>query len=271
MPKKNDFIIELKNVARIYQMDEVEVPALRNVSLKVKRGEFLSIVGKSGSGKSTLVNQVGCIDTPTRGEIYLDGENIADMSESELAQIRGRKVGFIFQTFNLMPTMTVYENVSMPLVFQGVSLEETKKRIDKVLELVQLSNRRDHKPGELSGGERQRVAIGRALANNPEVILADEPTGNLDSKTGKQIMDFIIDLNQNNDVTIIIVTHDEDLAKLAERTIVLFDGLIVDEKINTEKDRQEAVKRLEDEIKTKEKWEKEMNNNKDNSKIEVRK
>ncbi|MBN2101280.1 MAG: ABC transporter ATP-binding protein [Candidatus Aenigmarchaeota archaeon] len=264
--QKNDYIIELKNVGRTYQLDEVEVTALRSITLKVKRGEFLSIVGKSGSGKSTMVNQIGCIDTPTKGDIYLDGENIADMSESELAQVRGRKIGFIFQTFNLMPTLSVYENVSMPLVFQGVSLSETKERIEKVLKLVQLDHRRDHKPGELSGGERQRVAIARALANNPEVILADEPTGNLDSKTGKQIIEFLIELNQKNNVTVIMVTHDDDLAKLADRTVVLFDGLIVDEKINTEKDKNGAIRKLEEAIKIKMEWEEKINN-KDNSEV----
>lgn len=246
--KRNDIIIELRDVAKIYQMDEVEVTALKKVSLKVRKGEFVSIVGKSGSGKSTLVNQIGCVDTPTRGDVFLDGENIAEMSESELAQIRGRKIGFIFQTFNLMPTLNVFENVALPLVFQGVPNDEINQRIDEVLKLVDLYDRKGHKPGELSGGQRQRVAIGRALANNPEVILADEPTGNLDSKTGKQIMDFLVNLNEEKNVTIIMVTHDEDLAKLAERTITLADGLIINEKKNTEKERKDTIKKMEKEI-----------------------
>ncbi|NOX71279.1 MAG: ABC transporter ATP-binding protein, partial [Candidatus Micrarchaeota archaeon] len=226
------------------------------VSLKVKRGEFLAVVGKSGSGKSTLVNQIGCIDTPTSGHVYLDGEDIAEMSESELAQVRGRKIGFVFQTFNLMPTLTVYENVILPLIFQGMTESQMKERVDEVLKLVQLENRKEHKPGELSGGQRQRVAIARALANNPEVILADEPTGNLDSKTGKQIMDFLFGLNKEKGVTIILVTHDHDLALLAERTVVLSDGKIVKEITNSEDDRKKALKMLEKEITIKHEWDK---------------
>ena len=240
-------IIELKDVKKIYVMGDSEVRALNGVSLKVRRGEFVSIVGKSGSGKSTLVNQVGCLDTPTEGSVYLDGEDIAHMAESELAQVRGRKIGFIFQTFNLMPTLNVRENVSLPMVFQGVDADDVDKNVDRVLGLVDLADRADHKPAELSGGQRQRVAIARALVNRQQVILADEPTGNLDSKTGKQIMDFLIDLHENEGVTIIMVTHDDDLARLAERTIVLADGIIVSEVMHTPKERAAALEKLEKE------------------------
>jgi len=247
---KNDFIIELRDVKKIYRMGNVFVNALNGVSLKVKRGEFLSVVGKSGSGKSTLVNQIGCIDTPTDGHVYLDGEDIANMSESELAQIRGRKIGFVFQVFNLMPTLTVYENVTLPLIFQGISQSEMDRRVGEVLKLVDLTDRKSHKPGELSGGQRQRVAIARALINNPEVVLADEPTGNLDSKTGNEIMDFLYKLNRRKEVTVILVTHDHDLAKLAERTVVLSDGKIIKEKKNAEKAREAVLREMEHEIRS---------------------
>ncbi|HLP79346.1 MAG TPA: ABC transporter ATP-binding protein [Acidobacteriota bacterium] len=246
-----DIIIELQDVKKIYKMGDVEVRALNGVSLKVKKGEFVSIVGKSGSGKSTLVNQVGCLDTPTFGKVMLDGDDIAKMSESELAQVRGMKIGFIFQTFNLMPTLSVWENVTLPMIFQDISSEKLEKSAKKVLELVQLSDRIDHKPAELSGGQRQRVAIARALINDPEVILADEPTGNLDSKTGKQIMDFLLELNKKHGVTIIMVTHDDDLAKWAERTVVLSDGKIVSEVKHSEAERRAAVKKIEDEVSAK--------------------
>ena len=247
---KNDFIIELRDVKKIYRMGNVFVNALNGVSLKVKRGEFLSVVGKSGSGKSTLVNQIGCIDTPTDGHVYLDGEDIANMSESELAQIRGRKIGFVFQVFNLMPTLTVYENVTLPLIFQGISQSEMDRRVGEVLKLVDLTDRKSHKPGELSGGQRQRVAIARALINNPEVVLADEPTGNLDSKTGNEIMDFLYKLNRRKEVTVILVTHDHDLAKLAERTVVLSDGKIIKETKNAEKAREAVLREMEHEIRS---------------------
>lgn len=238
-------IIELIDVKKIYKMGKSEVRALDGVTLSVKKGEFVSIVGKSGSGKSTLVNQVGCLDTPTSGKVLLDGQDIAKMSESKLAQVRGRKIGFIFQTFNLMPTLTVSENVALPMSFQDISQEKIKKNVSSVLELVDLTDRANHKPGELSGGQRQRVAIARALGNNPEVVLADEPTGNLDTKTGKQIMEFLMDLHKNKKVTIIMVTHDDDLAMCAERTITLSDGKIIKETKHSEKERMKAFKLFE--------------------------
>jgi putative ABC transport system ATP-binding protein len=245
------YIIELKDVKKFYDMGHTQVRALNGVSIQVKKGEFLSIVGKSGSGKSTLVNQVGCLDTPTFGQVLLDGINIAELSESGLAQIRGKKIGFIFQTFNLMPTLSVYENIALPMVFQGVDDAIIEKQLTKVLALVELTDRADHKPSELSGGQRQRVAIARALANNPEVILADEPTGNLDSKTGKQIMDFLLKLNTQNNVTIIMVTHDDDLAKWAQRTIVLSDGVVVKEQTHSQSVRDEAVRKIAQEVEQK--------------------
>jgi ABC-type lipoprotein export system ATPase subunit len=239
--KRPDAIIELRNVRRTYKMGDSEVHALKDVSLVVKRGEFLSIVGKSGSGKSTLVNQVGCLDTPSSGKVLLDGQDISHLSESDLAQIRGQKIGFIFQTFNLMPTLSVWENIALPMSFQGKTDDEITQNVQKVIDLVGLTDRVDHKPGELSGGQRQRVAVARALANEPEVILADEPTGNLDSKTGRQIMDFLLKLNQEHNVTIILVTHDDDLAKWADRTITLADGLIISETVHSAADRKKAV------------------------------
>jgi putative ABC transport system ATP-binding protein len=243
--KNTKTIIELKDVKKIYTMGETQVNALNGISLKVTRGEFVSIVGKSGSGKSTLVNQIGCLDTPTYGSVFLDNEDIATLSESELAQIRGRKIGFIFQTFNLMPTLTVFENIALPMIFQDISEEEQKEKVDRVLELVQLTDRSDHKPSELSGGQRQRVAIARALANSPEVILADEPTGNLDSKTGRQIMEFLLQLHEEHGATIILVTHDDDLAKWANRTIILSDGKIISEITHSPDERKKAMKKME--------------------------
>jgi putative ABC transport system ATP-binding protein len=238
-------IIELENVKKIYKMGATEVRALNGVSLAVAKGEFISIVGKSGSGKSTLVNQVGCLDTPTVGRVLLDGQDIAKMSESQLAQVRGRKIGFIFQTFNLMPTLNVFENISLPMSFQNLSDSEIESRVKRVLALVDLTDRSHHRPSELSGGQRQRVAIARALANNPQVILADEPTGNLDTKTGKQIMDFLLKLHKDEKTTIILVTHDDDLARWADRTITLSNGQIVQDEKNSEQVRKSAMQHYE--------------------------
>ncbi|HHI04327.1 MAG TPA: ABC transporter ATP-binding protein [Candidatus Woesearchaeota archaeon] len=223
----NDTIIELRNVWKIYQMGKVDVNALRGMNFKVKRNEFVSIMGPSGSGKSTAVNMVGCLDIPTKGDVYLDGKNIAHLPESTLAQIRGRKIGFIFQTFNLIQTLSAKENIILPMIFQGIPADKREKRAEKLLRLVQLEDRMNHRPSELSGGERQRVAIARSLANDPDVILADEPTGNLDSKTGQVIMKFLKDLNKKEGKTIIMVTHDANLAKYADRIAHLRDGVII--------------------------------------------
>lgn len=220
-------IIKLENVWKTYKMGDVEVNALRGLNLEVKSDEFISIMGPSGSGKSTCVNMIGCLDIPTKGEIYLDGKNIAHLGESALAQIRGKKIGFIFQQFNLIPTLTAKENVMLPMIFQGLSHHKRLKRAEYLLKLVQLEDRMDHHPGQLSGGQQQRVAIARSLANDPDVILADEPTGNLDSKTGKAMLDFLCHMHKREKKTIIMVTHDANLAGCADRTAYLKDGVIV--------------------------------------------
>jgi len=220
-------VIELRNVTKIYKLGRVEVPALKKINLKIKRAEFIAIMGKSGSGKSTALNLIGCLDLPTYGEIFLDGINIAKLSENELARIRGKKIGFVFQRFNLIQTLTALENVMLPMMFQGVS--EKEKRAVELLKIVGLEKRADHKPAELSGGEVQRIAIARALANEPEIILADEPTGNLDSKTGKDILQILKKINKEKNTTLIIVTHDEAIARTAEKIIHLKDGEIANE------------------------------------------
>jgi putative ABC transport system ATP-binding protein len=225
--KKCDTILDLKNVWKVYKMGDVEVTALSGLDLTVKRGEFLSIMGPSGSGKSTAMNMIGCLDVPTKGSITLECKDISTMSESDLAQIRGRKIGFIFQQFNLISTLTALENVTLPMIFQGISREQRFEKAKKLLEMVDLGDRMYHKPNELSGGQQQRVAIARSLANDPEVILADEPTGNLDSKTGSTVMDFLRKLHESEGKTIIMVTHDEDVAKNADRIEYLKDGKIV--------------------------------------------
>ena len=228
MSKKIDKpIIELKNVCKIYKMGDVEVKALCDMDLVVKKGEFLSIMGPSGSGKSTAMNMIGALDIPTRGKILLEGKDISQLAESDLAQIRGKKIGFIFQQFNLIPTLTAIENIMLPMIFQNIPRSQRFNRAKKLLEMVELGERIHHKPTELSGGQQQRVAIARSLANDPEVILADEPTGNLDSKTGHTVMDFLKKLHQDEGKTIIMVTHDENLAKKADRTEYLLDGTIV--------------------------------------------
>lgn len=223
----NKPIIELDNVCKVYKMGEVEVPALKGLHMNIYPGEFVAIMGPSGSGKSTSMNMIGCLDVPTCGKILLDGADIAHMTESELAQIRGRKIGFIFQQFNLIPSLTALENVMLPMMFQETTKEQRIMRAKKLLELVDLGERVMHKPTEMSGGQQQRVAIARSLANDPSVILADEPTGNLDSKTGLNVIDFLKKLNKEEGKTIVMVTHDEDIAKHAERIVYLKDGKVV--------------------------------------------
>ncbi len=228
MRKKEKPIIELKDVWKIYQMGKVEVPALRGLNLTVYPHEFISVMGPSGSGKSTAMNMIGCLDLPTRGEIFLESQDISHLEESELAQIRGRKIGFIFQTFNLMPGLTAIENVMLPMIFQNVPFEERYKIAKKVLESVGLGHRLNHTPGELSGGERQRVAVARSLVNDPQVVLADEPTGNLDSKTSMEVMKMLFDLHEKEGKTIILVTHDKNVAKFADKIYHLTDGKIIE-------------------------------------------
>jgi putative ABC transport system ATP-binding protein len=205
-------LIRLKNVSKYYQMGNSIVKALNQIDFKVFKGEFVAIMGPSGSGKSTAMNLVGSLDMPTHGHIFLDGKDISELEESDLAQVRGQKIGFIFQSFNLIPNLTVKENVMLPMMFQGTSIEDREKRAEELLTLVELQERINHYPGEISGGQMQRVAIARSLANDPEVILADEPTGNLDTKTGEIVMDFLKKLNKQGK-TIIMVTHDPDLAR----------------------------------------------------------
>ncbi len=221
--KKNP-IIKLEDVWKIYKMGDVEVPALRGMSLEVYPGEFVAIMGPSGSGKSTAMNMVGCLDVPTKGHIFLDNKDISKMKESDLARIRGKKIGFIFQSFNLMQNLTAIENVMLPMTFQGVPGAIREERAAGFLKLVGLETRMTHKPTELSGGQQQRVAIARALSNDPEVILADEPTGNLDSKTGVEVMEMLANLHKKEGKTIIMVTHDNNIGKHAERIVRLKDG-----------------------------------------------
>jgi putative ABC transport system ATP-binding protein len=222
-----DTIIKLDNVWKTYKMGNVQVHALRGLNLEVKRGEFLAIQGPSGSGKSTVMNMVGCLDIPTKGNVYLEHQNISKLSESDLAQIRGKKIGFIFQQFNLINTITALENVMLPMIFQNVPRAEREKKAKELLEMVGLGERMYHRPTELSGGQQQRVAIARSLSNNPEVILADEPTGNLDSKTGDNVMHFLQKLHKEKNTTIVMVTHDSEIAKHAQRKVHLRDGVIV--------------------------------------------
>ena len=218
-------IIELRNVHKTYQMGKVSVQAVRGVSLKVSKGEFIAIMGPSGSGKTTLLNMIGCLDVPTRGEILLKGVNINTLSRSELAEIRGKAVGFVFQSFNLIQTLSALENVQLPMIFQGVPKDVRVKRAKELLSRLGLEARMHHKPAELSGGQQQRVAIARALANNPDVIIADEPTGNLDSKAGREVMEVFKELNLQG-TTIVLVTHEEHIARYASRIIQLKDGKI---------------------------------------------
>lgn len=226
---KDDNIIELRDVCRYYKLGDSEIKALCDVDLEIKRGDFLAIVGPSGSGKSTMMNLVGALDLSSRGDIFLDGQNIEHLPESELAQIRGKKIGFVFQTFNLIPTLNAVENIALPMIFHGIEKEERMKRAEEILKEVGLTHRRNHFPKELSGGERQRVAIGRALANDPEVILADEPTGNLDTHIGLEIMKIFTELNKKGK-TIILVTHNLNLIKYAKKVLKISDGKIMEQR-----------------------------------------
>ena len=230
-------VIDIENITKDYVMGEEIVRALRGVSLQIRRNEYLAVMGPSGSGKSTLMNMLGCLDTPTSGRYEFNGRNVAEMDDDELAAIRNREIGFVFQTFNLLPRATSLRNVELPLIYAGMDRESREERATQVLADVGLGDRIQHKPNELSGGQRQRVAIARALVNNPSIILADEPTGNLDSKTGEEIMVLLEDLYHRGN-TIILVTHERDIAAHARRTIHLRDGVV-------ESDEQTFVPRLE--------------------------
>ncbi|NUM79202.1 ABC transporter ATP-binding protein [bacterium] len=228
-------VIDIRNITKLYRIGTEEVHALRGVSLNVQKNEYIALMGPSGSGKSTLMNVIGCLDTPTSGEYFFEGEDVANMSDDQLAEIRNRKIGFVFQNFNLIPRSNVFHNVELPMIYAGMSAPERRKRTVEAIEKVGLGERMKHKPNELSGGQRQRVAIARALVNNPAIILADEPTGNLDSKTGEEIMMVFEDLYKAGQ-TIILVTHEEDIASHARRVVRLKDGVVeIDEKITGRK------------------------------------
>ncbi len=224
-------IIEIKGIKKFYQVGTQTVKALRDISLDIYKNEYVGLMGTSGSGKSTLMHIIGCLDTPTAGSYILNNQAVNKLTDNELAEIRNKEIGFVFQTFNLLPRATALENVMLPLVYAGMPKADRIKRATEVLKQVHLGDRMDHKPNELSGGQRQRVAVARALVNNPSIILADEPTGNLDSKTSIEIMGLFEEIHQSGN-TVIIVTHEEDIAKHTHRVIRLKDGLVDSEKIN---------------------------------------
>jgi len=220
-----DAMIKTEDLWKTYQMGAEEVLALRGVTFQIRRGDYVAIMGPSGSGKSTMMNLIGCLDTPTKGKYYLNSRLVSEMNDDELAHIRNKEIGFVFQTFNLLARSTALHNVELPLIYNGTPARERKERAMKALQKVELGDRMYHKPNELSGGQRQRVAIARALINNPSIILADEPTGNLDSTTSQEIMKLFDDLHKNGN-TIVLVTHEADIAAHANRTVRLLDGQI---------------------------------------------
>ncbi len=224
-----DTVIWIEDLHKIYKMGDNEVHALRGVSLTIRRGEIVTIMGPSGSGKSTLMNILGCLDQPTYGLYVLDGTDVSKMSDDELAEVRNKMVGFVFQSFNLLARTTALDNVLLPLVYAGTTVRERRNRAREVLQSVGLGDRMDHTPNELSGGQQQRVAIARALVNQPAIILADEPTGNLDSKSGREVMTILQKLNRETGITVVLVTHDPYISRYSQRVIHIFDGKIVKE------------------------------------------
>jgi putative ABC transport system ATP-binding protein len=225
MNPENNVIIGVENLWKVYQLGKQEVQALRGVSFTIRKNEFVAIMGPSGSGKSTLMNLIGCLDTPSEGTYYLNGKLVSSMSEDELAHIRNQEIGFVFQVFNLLPRATAFRNVELPLIYRGTRKKDREEKARQALEMVEMKDRMNHRPSELSGGERQRVAIARALVNEPSLLLADEPTGNLDSKTGKEILKLFHKIHEQGN-TIIIVTHDRGVAEQTQRIIHLQDGEI---------------------------------------------
>ncbi|MFC1894663.1 ABC transporter ATP-binding protein [Candidatus Dependentiae bacterium] len=225
--------LETKNLVKTYQMGETKVNALKGINLKIERGEFVAITGTSGSGKSTLMHLIGCLDTPTSGDCFIDGKNISNMTKNELAKIRNQKIGFVFQKFYLLSDLSATDNVALPLLYAGEQESNARKKANEILKMVELDSRNNHYPYQLSGGQQQRVAIARSLINNPSLILADEPTGNLDSQTGNNILDLFKKLNEEKKVTIVIVTHESEIANQTKRIIELKDGnILLDKKLN---------------------------------------
>lgn len=228
-------LIKLEDVWKIYNLGEAELNILRGINLEINPGDFITLMGPSGSGKSTLLHIIGCLDLPTKGKIFWQGQDISKLSEDTVAQIRGQRIGFIFQQFNLLSNLSALENVMLPMIFQGVPENKRIERAKNLLASLNLSKRIFHRPTELSGGEQQRIAIARALSNNPEIIVADEPTGNLDSGTGKMIMDILIELHKKENKTVVVVTHDPNIAGYSEQIINIRDGQIVSNHLATEK------------------------------------
>ena len=226
-------LIELNEISKVYHMGQIEVHALRGVSMQVESGEMLAIMGASGSGKSTLMNVVGCLDQPSEGTYLLDGQNVGRLSDDRLAEIRNRQIGFVFQTFNLLPRTNALQNVTLPMIYDGVGLAERRERARQALTAVGLADRLRHAPNELSGGQQQRVAIARALVNEPSILLADEPTGNLDSTSGAEVMELLQTLHRERGITVILVTHDPEVARQTSRIIYLHDGQIVRQESQT--------------------------------------
>ena len=224
-------VIQIKNIVRSFKIGDVEVQALRGINLSINKGEYVALMGPSGSGKSTLMNILGCLDTPTSGNYILNNQDVSNLSDNELAEIRNKEIGFVFQTFNLLARSTALDNVALPLVYAGFSKKERREKAEAALTSVSLADRMDHKPNELSGGQRQRVAIARALINSPSLILADEPTGNLDSKTSYEIMELMEEIHQKGN-TVVVVTHEEDIARRAKRIVRLRDGVIESDTLN---------------------------------------
>ncbi len=237
-----DTLIEIRDVAKIYEMGDIKVHALRGVSLDIQKGELLAIMGPSGSGKSTMMNVLGCLDQPSAGQYYFEGQDVAKLGDDALADVRNRRIGFVFQTFNLLPRTTARKNVELPLVYRRLPARERQERVERALDLVGLADRMDHRPNELSGGQQQRVAIARALVAEPDIIMADEPTGNLDSRSGAEIMTIFQRLNRDMGITVAFVTHDPDIAAHTRRILRLADGrLVADEAVSDVRDAQKTL------------------------------